>query len=338
MSVFGAWTSFVPLHRVEPRRAVLIAAGSLALAVLLRLPFETWLAGGIPYATFFPAILIAALFGGRWAGLLTLLAGGPLALWLFGADTQARPVASVALWLTNGGLILLLTLGVRRLMIAVHRREVELGLAREQLRSVVDELKHRARNTFTVVMALAHQTSRDADSVQEYRERLTERLTALGRAHDVLTGERWERVELASVLESALQPFRSPPEDNIELGPGPRCEVGSAVGIALTLILHELATNALKYGALSQPGGVVRCDWIADEQEVRLHWRECGGPRVEPPSHRGLGTRLIQQALAADPRGAADLRFEPAGVECELRFSRVDGASVRRSGGAMAAV
>jgi two-component sensor histidine kinase len=323
MKARDVWTALVPQQRPTPLRAVLVATLALVGAVLFRLPFESFLAGTLPYATFFPAILLATLLGGSLAGSLALIVGGPLALGMFGSEALGTPVASLLIWLMNGLLIYVMALGLTQLVSAYRLHEAEIAGAQARLRTVVAELQHRARNSYAVIGALVRQSATGADSVQAYRDRLSQRLEVLARANELGSGEDWRDLDLMSLVSAVLHPFHGAGAGQLLIR-GPDCRVGSQTGTALTLTLHELATNALKYGALSNSSGRVECVWSLDPGRVVLTWREVGGPAVHAPARAGFGSQLIRSAFAGDAPDGADLRFEPTGVECELRFARFE--------------
>lgn len=193
------------------------------------------------------------------------------------------------------------------------RREAE-----EQSRLLAAELDHRTRNVMTMVGSLVQQTLRDPRVPADIRDMVDERLGAFGGAHALLGRAGWAPMALDMIAEAALAPFRS----RVSLA-GPTVELPPKAAVAMTLALHELATNATKYGALSTPEGRVAIAWRVepdgDERMLVLDWRETGGPAVTPPARRGFGTRMIERSLAADLRGEARIGFEPSGVTAELR-------------------
>ncbi|RYI99524.1 MAG: sensor histidine kinase, partial [Acetobacteraceae bacterium] len=200
-------------------------------------------------------------------------------------------------------------------------------------RLVVAELNHRVKNVLATVQAVAAQTLRGhpgGDSAQIGAD-LDGRLRALARAHDMLTAISWEDAALQDVVQAALAPWRG--DDTaaarIDLSGltalAPSQPLSPAQAQTLALALHELATNALKYGALSTPQGRVTVECrMGPEGEVALDWVEAGGPPVAgPPTRRGFGMRLLERALARDLGAGAgvELRFEPGGVRATIRFS-----------------
>ena len=192
----------------------------------------------------------------------------------------------------------------------------------EQEREIlVSELNHRVKNLFAVVRALA--TRGDATpSADEYRQVLLGRLDALARTHDLLFESQWRGAELRS-LAGTLRPLAGDRPEAIEVE-GPPVELNARQALSVSLVLHELATNAAKHGALSAPEGRVRLWWQiehADEgRVVRLCWQERGGPPVTPPQTTGFGTELIRRAFGFELDGTADLAFEPEGLRLEASF------------------
>ena len=197
--------------------------------------------------------------------------------------------------------------------------------AAERQRRLARELDHRVKNVLAVVQALASQTLLAGGPPGELAEAFEGRLEALARAHGLLTSTGWAGADLGELVGQTLAPY-------LDGGAGPAAD-GPAVAlpprqaVALAMVLHELATNAAKYGALSVPGGRVGVGWEVDDGEgeggvrrVRLAWREVGGPAVREPARKGFGTVLIEQSLLHDLEGTGGLRFEPDGLRCELSF------------------
>ena len=183
---------------------------------------------------------------------------------------------------------------------------------------LVNELNHRVKNTLTTVQSFALQTLRNASSLAEGRKAFDARLIALSKAHDVLVRENWESAELREVVTEALAAHAEPESARLNFG-GPDLRMRPSAALAISMALHELATNAVKHGALSNSSGTVDLAWKVDDR-FELCWTELGGPAVAPPSRRGFGTRLIQQGLPHEFGGAdVDLRFAPEGVVCVIR-------------------
>ncbi len=192
--------------------------------------------------------------------------------------------------------------------------------AEEQQRLLNHELSHRMKNMLAMVQSIATQTMRGAADLDTARKVLANRLIALGRAHDLLLVGSLSKAPLASVIENALEIHRDRPE-RFALD-GPAVMVGSKAALSLSLILHELATNAAKYGALSNADGRVSItgtvDGDGEDATVTLRWIEAGGPPVTPPTRTGFGTRLIGRGLAGSFDGTVDLSYPPQGVVCTI--------------------
>ena len=199
------------------------------------------------------------------------------------------------------------------------------------LRLLINELNHRVKNTLATVQSIVAQTLRGGDASTRTRDTLTSRIVALSKAHDVLTNEQWSGADLDEIAAQAAQPFRlGLGEDRIAMD-GPKVRVPPKTAIAVALALHELATNAVKYGALSGPEGRVSFTWKLSgrgaARELHAVWREMDGPRVTPPTRVGFGTRLIERGLAADLNGEVSIRYPVDGVVCTIR-ARLDSADL----------
>jgi PAS domain S-box-containing protein len=189
-------------------------------------------------------------------------------------------------------------------------------LEEDRRKLLVDELNHRVRNTLAVVQSIARQTLA-GHAGADAREAFEERLYALAAAHNILTREHWTAADLREVIMSAAG---SQAAQRLRLD-GPTVALPPSVAVTLSLALHELGTNASKYGALSLPAGHVDVTWSLTgprRSRLKLRWEEIDGPPVLPPRRRGFGTRLLQRALSAELGGSARLEFAPAGVICEL--------------------
>jgi PAS domain S-box-containing protein len=190
----------------------------------------------------------------------------------------------------------------------------------QQLRLMINELNHRVKNTLATIQSMASQTLRsDPDPLSAYAK-FEARLLGLSQVHDLLTNEHWHGADLRAVAGRALRPFVEDTSAGVEME-GPDVWAPPSAALALAMLLHELATNATKYGALSAKGGRVRLVWAFDAQArgLRMTWTELNGPAVRPPDRQGFGSRLIGRSLR-DLQGSATLRYEPDGVVCEMRM------------------
>jgi len=188
-----------------------------------------------------------------------------------------------------------------------------------QLRLVLNELNHRVKNTLATVQSMAAQTMRGERDPRVAFEKFEARLMGLSQVHDVLTRESWHGAALEEVAERAMQPFAGQASGRVSVsGPPVRLQPGAALNLAL--VFHELATNAVKYGALSTAQGQVSLTWALDAtgERLALTWAESGGPPVKAPTRKGFGSRLIQQGLKGELRGSATMRYEPDGLVCAM--------------------
>jgi PAS domain S-box-containing protein len=206
-------------------------------------------------------------------------------------------------------------MGVIGVNVDITERE-EAEKARELL---VAELNHRVKNTLSVVQGLAHQTFGNDPSPREARRAFEGRLVALGHAHDLLTRANWENVSLDELAEVTLDTGGA--TANLISLSGPKVLLSPKQAVSIAMALHELCTNARKYGALSKDGGRIRLEWGEIESPnpmLRIWWRESGGPIVVPPVRRGFGSTLLERALARDLEGVVKLSFEREGVFCTI--------------------
>ncbi|TCK30565.1 two-component sensor histidine kinase [Ancylobacter aquaticus] len=191
----------------------------------------------------------------------------------------------------------------------------------EQQRLLTFELKHRMKNMLAMVQAIANQTIRSGVTVEDARSTFAARLGALSNAQDILTQMTWTRASVRDVVQSALSPHGV--NGGRFLIEGPDIGLSSRCSLGLSLALHELATNAAKYGALSNELGVVEITWSIDRSgsspEFHFQWAERSGPPVSPPTRQGFGSRIIERFLGDYFRGTATLSYAPTGVVLSLR-------------------
>uniref|UniRef100_B0SVM4 histidine kinase n=1 Tax=Caulobacter sp. (strain K31) TaxID=366602 RepID=B0SVM4_CAUSK len=200
-----------------------------------------------------------------------------------------------------------------------ERKKAEL-----HLRLLVNELNHRVKNSLATIQAIAAQTFHAARSLPQAQEAFSARIVALAEAHDLLTRENWEGADLTDLLTRLEILHGGPPQGEIRrfMFSGPSVRLSPRMALSLSMALHELATNAVKYGALSVPTGQVRIVWSVAPGPIQpfltLTWTETGGPPVSPPHRRGFGSRLIERGLASELSGEAHIDFRPSGVVCRI--------------------
>jgi two-component sensor histidine kinase len=267
------------------------------------------------FGTFFPAILIATLVGGALAGAFALVAGGVYAWWAFMPPQFAfvflttDQVSSLAVYFLSGSLVLAAAESYRRLARLFYESE-------HRNKLVIDELNHRVKNKLATVQAILGYELRDNKDVWDTVSR---RLAAISKTDDLILKSEGRGAGIGEILRVELLPYGDAVLSRIECG-GPPIVVPPKLAISLALILHELATNAAKYGSLSVPDGCVKVLWKADHERVEMSWIESGGPSVSVPNRQGFGSRLFRVAL--DPyHGRVERLFEAGGLKCNIAFT-----------------
>lgn len=202
-----------------------------------------------------------------------------------------------------------------RVVLTVAIRDVTARKQAEEQRLILSrELAHRFKNMMAVVTSILSLTARYAPTKEALVESLRGRLAALARTHEMLLGSETESAELRALLESELSPYRIHSSSNVRLT-GEPCVLPGPQVVNMALAVHELATNAAKYGALSRATGQVEVSWSADDGVLDLHWTETGGPAVSEPKGQGFGTELIRRLLGAGVR----IEYPEEGLRARLR-------------------
>ncbi|MGQ7794637.1 chemotaxis protein CheB [Faunimonas sp. B44] len=185
---------------------------------------------------------------------------------------------------------------------------------------LVGELNHRIKNVMATVQAIASQTLSSATSLEEARATFGSRLVALGKSHDLLTRENWAGADLRNIVSDTLEPHSG--RSNRFRIDGPPLWLAPSAALSIAMALHELATNAAKYGALTTDDGKIGLSWqlVGDgnDRRLSLKWTEVGGPPVMPPTRKGFGSRMVQRVLAAELGGKVSVAYEPSGVVCTI--------------------
>lgn len=225
-------------------------------------------------------------------------------------SSVVRPLwRNLAITSAIGGILLLVGLAFAvRMATTIARGEMLQDL-------LVEELNHRVKNTLAILQSIAAQTFRSASRSE--REKFEGRLRALAEAHNLLSTEKWQGSDLQDVIGRVLQPYLLNNPDRVRMF-GPKVPLAPRLAVVLSMILHEIATNATKYGALSNDSGTVTLDWEIVEEDarrkLRLIWTEAGGPQVTAPVQRGFGSRLIERSARDQLGGEATVDFLPRGV------------------------
>jgi two-component sensor histidine kinase len=235
---------------------------------------------------------------------------------------QGRLSATARITLFFGIVTSLMVMVIGRLITrrATEDRRVLEWLTRQAAirNSLTRELNHRVKNTLANVLSIAALTRRRSKDIDDFTESLTARIRALSATHDLLSQTDWSNAPLGEVVRSELAPYMDGSASHVIMS-GPEIKLAPNDAMSLGLAIHELATNAAKYGALSAAGGRIHVHWAmvgADQAEIQ--WREEGGPPVSEPNKRGFGRDLIEKIVAHELRSEVDLKFLPGGVECRL--------------------
>jgi two-component sensor histidine kinase len=246
--------------------------------------------------------------------LFTTFVRSPLTGWTVAAGIAQSSLIdplwrNLAITSVLGALLLMVGLGFAlRMATTIARGEVLHNM-------LIEELNHRVKNTLAILQAIAVQTFQSASKSE--REKFEGRLGALAQAHNLLSEEKWKSSSLEDVIDRVLEPYRLTDRERVRVS-GPLLQLSPRRAVIISMILHEIATNAAKYGALSNETGAVRLDWeILDESsQAKLHliWAESGGPPVIAPVKRGFGSRLIERSASDQLGGEATVDFLPCGV------------------------
>ena len=184
---------------------------------------------------------------------------------------------------------------------------------------LLNELQHRVKNTLTTVQSMAAQTALNSKTIEEFSDKFQPRLRSISKAHDILLKSESVRASLETMINQQLQPYIEVDSGRLILD-GTDILLSAASAHALGLILHELATNACKYGALSNDTGLVNITWQLKKEAVQIHWAETGGPTVKPPTSRGFGSLLIEESLKYGLGGQAGLDFDSKGLKVDIEL------------------
>jgi two-component sensor histidine kinase len=184
--------------------------------------------------------------------------------------------------------------------------------------ALMGELEHRVKNTLTVVATVIERAREDTKSIDEFLSSLRARIQSMAATQDLLSQGRGRGVSVVDLVRAELRPFAAGTNTIVD---GPPVHLLPAASHALAMVIHELATNAAKYGALSQPGGRVSVRWRhSPARALRIEWKETGGPEVTAPAREGYGSSVIRELLAYELGGRVDLIFEADGVRCTIEL------------------
>jgi two-component sensor histidine kinase len=272
------------------------------------------------------AVVPIAALGSRSAGInyTTRIVNFGERQWRVTVGIEGSTVlATSTMWIMLIGLIMagLALLLARQFVIAAldERKFFEWQGAQLQVRNTLMlELNHRVKNTLANVLSIITLTRRKAPDVDSFAESLSGRIRALSATHDILTAQQWNTATLESVVRAELAPYLAANDLQAEVS-GPEIALAPNTALSLGLAIHELVTNAAKYGALSRDEGRVSITWsLEDPQTAKLEWRERGGPEVVPPERVGFGTNLLRKTVSHELGRDVELDFAPEGLRASL--------------------
>jgi two-component sensor histidine kinase len=259
-----------------------------------------------------------------YLGVPLILASGHVIGSLCAIDTSPRQWSEADLKsLSDVADIVMSEIGLRR-EIAKRR------LAEESQELLIAELHHRVKNTLSTVQALIQLNLRSSPSIDDFRGTIAGRIESLAKTHTLLTERRWNAIAFRDILKSELDPY----EQNARVSlSGPDFDLDAEIATTVGMVVHELTTNAAKYGALSSASGRIEVEWTFEaapdrgedrdhntEAQVTLNWRERGGPPVQPPERKGFGSTLIERLIVRQFDGAADFEFAREGLAFRATF------------------
>jgi two-component sensor histidine kinase len=314
----------------EPWKGYVFAVACVACATAVRLAIGHYYPDTVPFATFFAAILFAAVLAGTGPGVLALvlsiaagavfLQPGPF------LPLSSAAVVNLALFACIGALILLTGATLQAALKGYRKALAAADASEERKAELTRELEHRVRNILQTVAGLARQSARTAETLSDFSTTFEARLQALQATHRLLTDEQRSSWGLNDVLRAEIAPYAVSLDGTETFSlRGPDLELPAQLVTPFGLIIHELVTNAVKHGALREGKGHVTVEWFAapEHQETRvvLNWYERGGPTVAAPTRTGFGSRLLNKLVQSDLQGTLQCWYRPDGFEGELVFT-----------------
>jgi two-component sensor histidine kinase len=267
----------------------------------------------VPFSPYYPAILFVTVFSGFKMGLVTAICGGILALFVEFSGAPAG-TTNAALLVIYAGVASFVMVGSRHYRtVTLHYRKLSQRLLEEEQyrKLVVDELQHRLKNKISTIHAVTHQVLRDQPDVWT---KVDGRIRALSRTDELIAKSDSTGCSLQELLVAELEPYGHVRYNLI----GPPVFLPGKLAVTLALVIHELATNAAKYGSFTVQSGLVTVSWTLFEENLTLSWEELNGPRVPEVRRSGFGTRLLSSALRIF-NGSVQSAFLPNGLHCVLK-------------------
>lgn len=304
--------------------ALSLVAASTGIMLVLRLALGPWVGDRLAFTPFLVSTAGATFWlGWRW-GVATALVGALLAIWMFGAEPLGWSMDTAEAWSLGVygfmAAIVICALQLARWSLVSLRRE---RVVAEQLEMVSHELSHRIQNIFAITTSLARLSAHDHPAARDYADALLSRLDALARAHNFIRPHSPASTPegdatLRSLLATLFAPYQDDGLGRLDIL-GDDVAIGAQAATPLALLFHELATNSVKYGALSTPGGRVAIDCAQLGDRLRVTWTETGGPAIDgAPARTGFGTRLATMSVEKQLRGALAYDWPAQGLAVRL--------------------
>lgn len=337
---FTATLQAIVTQQRSPRFRWLLALGLAVLAFVVRYGLNDALPPGFPYLTFFPAVIVTTLIAGLWPGIVSAALCGLAAWFVFIAPASSfelNPgaltalafyafIVSVDIFIIHGITVTAQNLRAERetmaeLAASLQRTNLTLAQSESEQQLLSQEIGHRLKNQLALVEAIVSQTMRTQSDLPTISRVLADRLSVLGDAQDMVIAGDAGQASVLQIVQKVAQLHGDRLRDRFIVD-GPAISLASRPTLSLSMILHELGTNATKYGALSTAEGMVSIRWAVETIDGRpgfvLRWRETGGPPVVEPSSRGFGTRLVRAGLSGAIGAKVAMVFAPEGLTCEL--------------------
>jgi two-component sensor histidine kinase len=303
------WRVGLPPRSIASLTFAIICVG---IATMVRTGVGFISPDSVVFAPYYSATLIAVLVGGTWSGVIAAILGGLVAYWRFMpsewgvAPIMMEQLVSLSLFALSSAVIVWIANSYRSLLQRLREAEHTRQLFN-------DELAHRIKNTLSIVQAIISQTLKDQPDVCN---KLCSRIIALATTNDLLVKSEWQSASVREIVTNEFAPYGLARFQLL----GDNVECPSTLAMFLSLMFHELTTNAVKYGALSKAGGCIRVSWKLIGDRLDIEWIERGGPKPSTQANEGFGTTLLRAGLKQF-NGSRDVRFEPAGLR--VKFSMI---------------
>jgi two-component sensor histidine kinase len=291
--------------------AYLFALGAVVVTTVARVALS-WFDVTLVYVTYFPAVMLVALICGPLVATVASFMSAIAVWWFFllprhqfGVPTRSD-IGNAILFLACCGLMIWAAELYRRAMARLRENERQRTL-------IMRELEHRGKNTFAVVESIVRSS---LEELPDRAETIAGRIRAVSVTNDIINRSPEHRSTIKAILQREFEPHGI----HRLVASGDGVELEANVARAMALVIHELVTNAVKYGALSQDGGTVSVRWRSEGRAIQIDWREQGGPPVQPPERFGFGSKLVTRTMRT-LGGGVEPEFRPDGLVCRLTFS-----------------